>query len=554
MDNVASPADAAEEARRLRRVVLASSGGTIFEGYDFILFGSLAPLISHHFFANVNETAAFIFTLLTFAAGFAIRPFGALVFGRMGDKSGRKRAFLITITLMGLSTASIGLLPGYATVGIWAPILLISLRLIQGLAFGGNYGSAVVYAAEHAPLRVRGIYVGWLQTAAGGALFSSFIAIFVVRAALGEQAFADWGWRIPFLISICLLGVSLWVRLSLEESPVFQEMIAEGRASKRPLSEAFLEWRNAKLVLGILFGLMSVQGVTWYTAHFYTQFFLSQILRVSLGTVTDVMLIVTGCAVLMYAFFCWLSDKVGRKPVMLTGMILCVITAFPFFHILTSAANPALAAAALNAPVTVVTDPQQCSLQFDPIGEASFLSSCDIAESALAKRGISYSKKSAPAGATTRIEIGSRTVNGIEGRGLSPAELAAARTAFGKRLVAALDAAGYPNKADPAKVNVPLITVIVLLYVTFAVMIYAPIPLMVVELFPPRIRYSALSLPYHIGSGWFGGFLPAIAFSMVAAKGDIYFGLWYPVIVTTIGIVVLGFLMPETRGRDLDHT
>jgi MFS family permease len=550
---VASPASRIETDRKLRRVVLASSGGTIFEAYDFILFGSLAPLISRQFFAGINETAAFVLTLLTFAAGFAVRPLGALIFGRMGDRSGRKQAFLITITLMGLSTFCIGLLPTYATAGIWAPILLIALRLIQGLAYGGNYGGAVVYTAEHAPPGRRGLYVGWIQTAAGFALFASFLAIFVTRTVSGEDSFSAWGWRIPFLISIGLLFLSLWIRLALDESPLFQKMVAEGRTSKRPLSEAFLEWRNLRMVLVALFGLMSVQGVLWYTAHFYTQFFLSQILKVAPATVTLIMLIATAVGVFQYVFFSWLSDKIGRKRVMLTGMVLAIITAFPQFHALTAAANPALAAAQKAAPIILVSDPLQCSLQFDPVGEAAFVSSCDIAKSTLAKLGISYRNDDAAPGSLAYIKIGDEKIDSAEGRGLAAPALAAVRRGFEGSLGGALRAAGYPNRADPDKINLPLVIGIVLLGVTFAVMVYAPVPAMVVEFFPTRIRYSALSLPYHIGSGWFGGFLPAIAFAMVAATGDIYYGLWYPVIVTAIGAVVLAIFTSGTQGQILDE-
>jgi MFS family permease len=550
---IANPGSRSEADRKLRRVVLASSGGTIFEAYDFILFGSLAPLISRHFFSGINDTAAFIFTLLTFAAGFAVRPFGALVFGRIGDKSGRKKAFLITITLMGLSTFSIGLLPTYATAGICAPILLIALRLIQGLAYGGNYGGAVVYTAEHAPPDQRGLYVGWIQTAAGFALFASFLAIFVTRTLLGETAFSAWGWRIPFLISIGLLFFSLWIRLALDESPLFQKMVAEGRTSKRPLSEAFLEWRNLRMVLIALFGLMSVQGVLWYTAHFYTQFFLSQILKVAPATVTLIMLIATAVGVFQYVFFSWLSDKIGRKAIMLTGMILAIVSAFPLFHALTAAANPALAAAQKRAPVSLVADPRQCSLQFDPVGQAAFVSSCDIAKNTLAKLGISYRNDAAAAGALARVRVGDETIAGVEGRGLSVSALAAVRHRFEDSLGSALRGAGYPTRADPAKLDLALVVGIVLLGITFAVMVYAPVPAMVVEFFPTRIRYSALSLPYHIGSGWFGGFLPAIAFSMVAATGDIYYGLWYPVIVTAVGALVLAFLISGKQGQELDR-
>jgi predicted MFS family arabinose efflux permease len=551
IDHVLSERQA--ETRKLRRVVFGTSAGTIFEAYDFILFGSLAPLISRQFFSGVNETAAFIFALLTFAAGFAIRPLGALVFGRMGDRAGRKKAFLITITLMGLATFGIGLLPTYSTVGILAPILLIALRLVQGLAFGGEYGGAVVYTAEHAPQNQRGLYVGWIQTAAGFALFMSFLVIYITRSTLGEVAFEAWGWRVPFLISIVLLVISLWIRLTLEESPMFRKMIEEGRNSKTPLKEAFLEWRHLKLVLIVLFGLMSVQGVLFYTAHFYSQFFLTQILKVDGATVTFVMMVVTAISCFLYIFFSWLSDKVGRKKVILTGTILSTFTTFTLFEALTAAVNPAITAAQQASPVTVVADPGECSLQFDPVGQAAFVSSCDIAKSTLARRGISYRNQAASAGMPAIVRIGDRTLEGADGRGLDDEALAAVRAQFELRLDAALQAAGYPAEADPAAINLPLVTGLILLMVTFAVMVYAPMAAMAIEVFPTRIRYSALSLPYHIGSGWFGGFLPAIAFAMVAASGDIYFGLWYPVVVSAIGILVLGLLLPETKDRDINR-
>ncbi len=546
-----APASGEAETRTLRRVVFGTSAGTIFEAYDFILFGTLAPLISRQFFSGVNETAAFIFALLTFAAGFAVRPLGALVFGRMGDKTGRKKAFLITITLMGLSTFAIGLLPTYDAVGILAPVLLIALRMVQGLAFGGEYGGAVVYTAEHAPRGRRGLYVGWIQTAAGFALFMSFLVIFLTRSTMGEARFEAWGWRVPFLISIGLLVISLWIRLTLEESPMFRRMVEEGRNSKAPLKEAFLEWRHLKLVLMVLFGLMSLQGVLFYTAHFYSQFFLTQILKVEGATVTFVLMLVTAISVLLYVAFSWLSDHVGRKPVILTGAILSTLTTFPVFHVMTSAANPAFAAAQASAPVTVVADPRECSVQFDPVGQAEFVSSCDIAKSELASRGVSYANETAPRGALASVRVGETRVASVDGRALDDAALAEARAAFVSRLVDALGAAGYPERAEPGQVNVPLVTGLILLLVTFAVMVYAPMAAMAIEVFPTRIRYSSLSLPYHIGSGWFGGFLPAIAFAMVAAKGDIYFGLWYPVVVSGVGVLVLGLLLPETKGRDI---
>jgi len=545
------PSTSPEEKRKLRKIVFGTSAGTIFEAYDFILFGSLAPIISGHFFAAVNETAAFIFTLLTFAAGFAVRPLGALVFGAIGDRTGRKRAFIITITLMGLSTFAIGALPTYSSVGIFAPILLIALRMVQGLAYGGEYGGAVVYTAEHAPDHQRGLYVGWIQTAAGFALFMSFLVIFLTRSFIGEEIFVSWGWRIPFLISIALLVVSLWVRLTLEESPLFKQMLLEGKNSKRPLREAFLEWKNLKLVLLVLFGLMAIQGVLFYTAHFYSQFFLTQILKVDGATVTFVMMVVTAISCLMYVFFSWLSDHIGRKKVILTGTILATLTTFPLYYALTDAANPAVAAAQLANPVIVVADPRECSLQFDPVGQAAFVSSCDIAKSTLARRGVSYANEAAVSGALASVRVGDRQVDSVEGRGLSEADLAAQRSRFESRLTEALDGAGYPDQADPGEVNVPLVAAIIMIMVTFVVMVYAPMATMAIEIFPTRIRYSALSLPYHIGSGWFGGFLPAIAFAMVAANGDIYFGLWYPVIVAGFGALILGFLLPETKDQDI---
>jgi MFS family permease len=539
------------ERRKLQRIIFGTSSGTIFEAYDFILFGSLAPLISRQFFAGVNETAAFIFALATFAVGFAVRPLGALFFGRMGDKTGRKKAFLITITLMGLSTFGIGLLPTYATVGLLAPVLLIALRMAQGLAFGGEYGGAVVYTAEHAPQGHRGLYVGWIQTAAGFALFTSFLVIFLTRTAFGEARFEAWGWRVPFLISIGLLVISLWIRLNLEESPMFRKMADEGKASKAPLKEAFLEWRNLKLVLMVLFGLMAVQGVVFYTAHFYSQFFLTQILKVDEATVTFIMMIVTATSVLMYVLFSWLSDKIGRKTVLLTGGVLFVLTTFPLFHALTGAVNPAMAAAQRTAPVTVHAAPAACSVQFDPVRQASFVSSCDIAKSTLARLGVSYENEPAPAGAPAFVSVGGQSVDSVDGRGLDAAALATARAGFQARLTAALQAAGYRLEADPETVNLPLVTLLIGLMVIFAVMVYAPMAAMAIEVFPTRIRYSALSLPYHIGSGWFGGFLPAIAFAMVAASGNIYFGLWYPVAVCALGVVVLGFGLSETKNRDI---
>jgi len=540
------------ESRKLTKIVLATGAGAMFEGYDFILFGSLAPLISQHFFSGINETAAFIFALLTFAAGFAIRPLGAVFFGQLGDRKGRKKAFLITITIMGLATFGIGLLPTYAGVGILAPILLISLRLMQGLAFGGEYGASMVYMAEHSPPHRRGLLTGAIQSTAGFALFLSFGVIYVTRSIMGEAAFGEWGWRIPFLLSIILLIISLWIRLTLEESPLFRKMLAEGKESKRPVREAFSQWRYVKLAIYALFGIMAVQGVLFYTAHFYTQFFLTQILKMPGATVTGMMMIITLLSVPLYLLSAWATDKVGRKPILLIGAIGAAISLFPLFHGLTAAVNPELAAAQERAPVVVVADARNCSLQFDPVGEAEFTSSCDIAKSVVTSLGTGYRNQAGEPGAQAQVEVGGRVIVSPDGNSLSHEDLRAARAAFRAELQEALSAAGYPETVDLATINVPLVGLLVGLLVVFTVMFFAPMAAMAVELFPTRIRYSAMSLPYHIGSGWFGGFLPAIAFAMVAARGDIYFGLWYPFTIVVIGILVLAFLLPETRNNDLE--
>lgn len=540
-----------DEQSKLRRIVFATSAGTVFEAYDFILFGSLAPIISAQFFSGVNETAAFIFALMTFAAGYLIRPLGALFFGSLGDRTGRKKAFLITISMMGVATFAIGLLPTYSSVGMLAPVLLISLRLVQGLAFGGEYGGAVVYTAEHAPAGKRGLYTGFIQAAAGFALFMSFFVIYLTRTLLGEDAFASWGWRIPFLISVFLLAISLWIRLSLEESPLFRQMLAEGKAAKQPLREAFGQWKYLKLVLVVLFGLMLMQGVIFYTAHFYTQFFLTQILKLPSATMTLIMMIVTFLSVPLYILFSWLSDRIGRKPIILTGAILSVAVAFPMFHAFTAIVNPALAEAQATAPVVVLADPAACSLQFDPVGQAAFVSSCDIAKSTLATLGISYSNQPAGAGALAVVNVGGVTVDSIEGMALTPAALTQARTDFRARLLATLGTAGYPAAVVPEEINLPLLAFLLMLMIIFSTMVFATAPAMALEVFPTKIRYTGLSLPYHIGSGWFGGFLPAIAFAMVAANGSIYFGLWYPQVMSVISILVLIFLLPETRHRSL---
>ncbi len=539
------------EPKKLRRLVFATSAGTIFEAYDFILFGSLAPIISAQFFAGVNPTASFIIALLAFAAGYLVRPLGALFFGSMGDRTGRKKAFLITITMMGLATFGIGLLPTYASIGVSAPVLLITLRLIQGLAFGGEYGGAVVYTAEHAPPGKRGFYVSWIQAAAGFAIFLSFFIVYITRTALGEDNFASFGWRIPFLISIVLLVASLWIRLNLEESPLFQKMVAEGKAAKRPLHEAFGEWKNLKLVILALLGLMMLQGVVFYTAHFYSQFFITQILKLPGATMTFIMMIVTFCSVPLYVLFSWLSDRYGRKPLALLGAVLTLALMLPIFHGFTSAVNPALAVAQTAAPVVVTADQLECSLQFDPVGQSNFVTSCDIAKNALATLGISYSNANGSPGTLALVTVGNKSVTSVDGSRFSIEQLTIARRGFRAQVQAALQEAGYPQGIDENTLSLPRLGGLMLLLVVLSTLVYALTPIMTLELFPTRIRYSALSLPYHIGSGWFGGFLPAIAFAMVAANGNVYFGLWYPMVIIGISTMVLLLWLPETRNREL---
>jgi MFS family permease len=551
MTSQATAPGVAAQDRKLRRVVLAAGAGSIFEGYDFIVYGSLATIIAKHFFSDVNPTAGLIFTYLAFAAGFFVRPFGALVFGAVGDRIGRKRAFLVTITIMGAATFAIGLLPSYSEAGIMAPILLISMRLLQGLSFGGEYGGALTYMAEHSPKNRRGLFCGWIQTSAGIGLFLSLVSIQITRTSLGEDVFQDWGWRVPFLLSLVLLVMSIWLRLKLEESPLFQQLVDEGKRSKGPIREAFMEWPNIKLFLIALFGLMATHGVLWYTAHFYTQFFLERMAKMPPPMVTLVMLIVTGVGMFCYVLFGWLSDFLGRKRVVITAAILLTASLWPLFHALIAATNPALAAAQKNAHVVVVADPSECSVQFDPIGRADFLSSCDIAKSALANRAINYDNETAPAGTTATIRIGDTVIQSVDGRGKATADFAPERDAFTQRLTAALHDAGYPDGADPAHINLPLVITLMLIAVILSTAVFGPIGAAIVEIFPTRIRYTASSLPYNIGAGWFGGFLPAIAFAMVAATGNIYFGLWFPIIVASFGILVMLFLVPETSKLDL---
>ena len=529
---------AAEPPRQSSTLVIgASSLGTIFEWYDFYLYGLLATIISAQFFSGVNETTGFILALAAFAAGFAVRPFGAILFGRIGDLVGRKNTFLVTMGIMGLSTFLVGLLPSYASIGVAAPVLLVVLRLLQGLALGGEYGGAATYVAEHAPDGKRGLFTSFIQTTATLGLFAALLVVIGIRTGLGEEAFADWGWRLPFLISIVLLALSLWIRLQLEESPVFQEMKATGEVSKAPLTEAFGRWPNLKLVIIALVGAVAGQAVVWYAGQFYALFFLEKTLKVDGATANILIAIALAAATPFFIVFGWLSDKVGRKPIIMAGCALAAATYFPLFGALTAAANPALAQAQATAPVTVHAFAQSCAVQFDPIGRTKFdRSGCDVAKSTLAKAGIPYSND--PSG-NGQVTIGDRTV-----------EVGQLAT-YGKRLSAAVVAAGYPAKADPAAIDKPLVVAILFILALYVTMVYGPIAALLVELFPTRIRYTSMSLPYHIGNGWFGGFLPTTAFAMVAATGDIYYGLWYPITVALLTLVVGLLFLPETFRRKL---
>ncbi|HEY1181736.1 MAG TPA: MFS transporter [Rhodocyclaceae bacterium] len=535
-----------------RKVIFASSLGTVFEWYDFYLYGSLAAIISKQFFSGVNETAAFIFALLAFAAGFAVRPFGAIIFGRLGDMIGRKYTFLVTILIMGMSTAIVGMLPNYEAIGVAAPVILIVLRLLQGLALGGEYGGAATYVAEHAPHGKRGLFTSWIQTTATLGLFMSLLVILACREILGKE-FEVWGWRIPFLISILLLVVSVYIRMQLNESPVFLRMKEEGKASKAPLTESFARWDNLKIVIMALLGGTAGQAVVWYTGQFYALFFLVQTLKVDAQTAN---LLIAGSLIIGTPFFVicgGLSDKIGRKPIIMAGCIIAALTYFAIFKGLTHYANPDLEAAQQNSPVTVIADPNSCSFQFNPVGTSKFVTSCDIAKSFLAKNSVNYANVAAPVGTVASIHIGETVLNSFEGKALSKDELKKQTDEFSKAAAAAIKAAGYPAKADPEKINKPMVLVLLTILVIYVTMVYGPIAAWLVELFPTRIRYTSMSLPYHIGNGWFGGFLPTTAFAMVAATGDIYYGLWYPIVVALMTAVLGIFFLPETKDREIHH-
>jgi MFS family permease len=542
------------EPRRVRMglVLTASAAGTVFEWYDFFIFGSLLSIVSRHFFASAGETQGYIFALLTFAVGFAVRPFGGLVFGYFGDRTGRKRTFLVTILVMGMATFAIGLLPDTASIGDTAPYLLIAMRVLQGFAVGGEYGGAAVYVAEHAAREKRGAATGWIQVAATAGLFLALCVILIVRTTLGEDAFAAWGWRVPFLLSLILLAISVWIRLQLDESPAFRQLKADGAVAQAPLTESFLRWRNLRIVLVVLIGLLMGQGVVWYTAQFYTQFFLERVVKVEPRMVNLLILSVTVLSALLHIFFARLSDRVGRKPIMLFGLGLAALMRVPGFQWLTAAVNPGLTEAIARAPVSVLAAPADCSLQFDLIGKAKFASACDIAKSTLANLGVPYKNEATSPDALARIRIGTTTLSSIDGTVLAPSALAVAQKNFAAEVKAAVTAAGYPAAADTRRIDVPLAIAILLIFVTASAALYGPQAAALVELFPTRIRYSALSLPYHVGVGWFGGFLPPVAFAIVAATGNLYAGLWYPVSIAAIGFVVTLLFLPETKGRDIN--
>ncbi len=538
-----------------RKVIFASSLGTVFEWYDFYLYGSLAAVIAKQFFAGLDAGSAFIFALLAFAAGFIVRPFGALLFGRLGDMIGRKYTFLVTILIMGGATFIVGILPNYNTIGVAAPVILIALRMLQGLALGGEYGGAATYVAEHAPAGKRGAYTAWIQTTATLGLFLSLLVILFTREFTGA-AFEDWGWRIPFLVSILLLAVSVYIRLSMNESPAFQKMKSEGKTSKAPLTEAFGQWKNMKIVILALFGLVAGQAVVWYTGQFYALFFLTQVLKVD-GKTANLMIaasLVIGTP--FFIVFGALSDRIGRKMIIMLGLLLAIITYIPntplsVFNALTHYANPALEKAMASSPATITVDASECTFQFNPTGTAKFTSSCDIAKQVMAGNSASYETIAGPAGTVAKVKIGETEITGYTSKGMDPAAAKAEDARFKKEVREALNAAGYPAKADPAQVNTPAVIALLVYLVILVTMVYGPIAAYLVELFPTRIRYTSMSLPYHIGNGWFGGLLPTISFALVAQNGNIYYGLWYPIIIAAMTLVIGTLFMRETKDVDI---
>lgn len=534
-----------------RKVIFASSLGTVFEWYDFYLYGSLAAIIAKQFFSGLDAGSAFIFALLAFAAGFIVRPFGAIFFGRLGDMIGRKYTFLVTILIMGLSTFIVGILPTYASIGVAAPVILIILRLLQGLALGGEYGGAATYVAEHAPHGRRGAYTAWIQTTATLGLFLSLMVILGTRTITGEEAFADWGWRVPFIVSIALLAISVWIRLAMNESPAFQKMKAEGKTSKAPLKESFGEWKNLKIVILALVGLTAGQAVVWYSGQFYALFFLTQALKVDGATANILVAVSLLIGTPFFIVFGALSDKIGRKPIILAGCLLAALTYFPVFGALTKAANPALAEAQAKNKVVVTADLNECSFQFNPTGTVKFTSSCDIAKQVLAGASVSYENTAGAAGTPATIKIGETVITSYSSKGLPADEAKKKDVEFKKAVADALKAAGYPTKADPARIDKVMVTVILTYLVLLVTMVYGPIAAMLVEMFPTRIRYTSMSLPYHIGNGWFGGLLPTTAFAIVAQTGNMYNGLWYPIIIAGATVVIGGLFIKETKDVDI---
>ncbi|HTE40335.1 MAG TPA: MFS transporter [Steroidobacteraceae bacterium] len=533
--------------KKHRKVILASSLGTVFEWYDFYLYGSLVGVIGKHFYTGLNETTSLIMALLTFAAGFAVRPLGALVFGRLGDLIGRKHTFLLTIVIMGASTGLVGILPTYASIGVAAPIILVALRLLQGLAIGGEYGGAATYVAEHAPPGRRGYYTSWIQTTATVGMVLSLLIIVTCRWIFGE-AFDVWAWRIPFLLSVLLLAVSVYIRMQLEESPVFHEMRSEGKLSKAPLSESFLRWSNLKVVLLSLFGAVAGQAVIAYAGLAYMAIYLEQTLKVDPSTTNLMVALSLGAATPFFVVFGKLSDTIGRKKLVVGGCLLGAIVMFPLFKALVYYANPGIAAAQESSPIVVVADPKECSFQFDPSGQVPFSTSCDVAKSNIARAGVPYLNESAAPGTIAIVRVGDRVLTSFDGTALSRTELKTRSAAFGAQFKEAIVSAGYPAKADPNRINFPMLFLIMFLIALLGPVVYGSLAAWLVELFPARIRYTSMSLPYHIGNGWFGGFLPTVSFALIAYTGNIYQGLWYPVIVGVTTFVIGGLFLRETNG------
>ena len=548
---IGANAQAGATRSETRKIIFASSLGTMFEWYDFILFGSLAPIIARQFFTKVDPNTGLIFALLAFSAGFIVRPFGALVFGRLGDMVGRKYTFLMTILIMGLSTFAVGFLPNYDAIGIAAPIMLISLRLLQGLAVGGEYGGAVVYVAEHAPSGRRGEFTSWIQTTGTAGFILSLVVVLLTRTATGEAAFAEWGWRLPFLLSIFLLAISVWVRLAMQESPLFTKMKMAGVTSKAPLSESFGQWGNLKIVLSALFGVITGFGVVWYATQFYVLLFLTQTLKVDGPAANLFVIIALLLATPFFVIFGALSDRIGRKRLVLAGIFLAAISFFPIFKGITHFANPALEKALLTSPIMVKADPDDCQFQINITGTKKFTSSCDLIKAKLVAAGVNYANEAAPAGSVAEVRIGDKLLTSFDSKDLPKEEADAQNKTLSQALATALQQAGYPAKADPEQINKPMLLLLIFVLVFFLTMAYGPVAAMLVEMFPTRIRYSSLSLPYHIGTGWVGGLMPTVAFAMVAYQGDIYYGLWFPVVIALVTVVIGLLFVKETKDVDI---